>query len=112
MTRVHKVFLSIGLAALLAGGSVAILPPLLWGDHTDYTHVVSIKDAREYQDAVLLEKAWALPLAALYRSDIVFPRNVSVCGSTSIVNVLRSLHQPSAADPQIQAPPDASRRSS
>jgi hypothetical protein len=29
MTRVHKVFLSIGLAALLAGGSVAILPQLL-----------------------------------------------------------------------------------
>jgi Phytochelatin synthase len=95
MTRVHKVFLSIGLAALLAGGSVAILPPLLWGDHTDYSHVVSIKDAREYQDPVLLEEAWALPVAGLYRTGIVFQRNVSVCGPTSIVNVLRSLHQPS-----------------
>src|SRR5438045_1818770 len=95
MTRVHKLLLSIGLAALLAGGSVAILPQLLWGHHTDYTDVVSIKDTREYQDAVLLEKAWALPVEALYRSDIVFQRNVSVCGPTSIVNVLRSLHQPS-----------------
>ncbi|HEY3180175.1 MAG TPA: phytochelatin synthase family protein [Casimicrobiaceae bacterium] len=95
MTRVHKVFLSIGLAALLAGGSVAILPPLLWGDHTDYSHVVSIKDAREYQDAVLLENAWALPVAAVYRANMVFQRNTSVCGPTSIVNVLRSLHQPS-----------------
>jgi len=77
MTRVHKVFLSIGLAALLAGGSVAILPPLLWGDHADYSHVVTIKDAGEYQDPALLEKAWALPVAALYHSNIAFQRNAT-----------------------------------
>jgi hypothetical protein len=94
MTRVRKVFLSIGLAALLIGGSVAIVPPRLWGDHVDYSHVVSIKDAREYQDPVLLEKAWVLPVATLYRSDIDFQRNVSLCGPTSVVNVLRSLHRP------------------
>jgi hypothetical protein len=93
VTRVHKVFLSIGLGGLLLGESVAILPPLLWGDHTDYSRVVSIKDARGYQDPVLLEKAWALPVARLYRSDIEFQQNVSVCGPTSIVNVLHSLHQ-------------------
>lgn len=94
MTRVHKLLLSIGLAALLVGGSVAILPPLLWGDHADYSHVVSIKDAHEYQDPTLLKRAWALPVAALYHVDIDFQRNVSVCGPASIVNVLRSLHQP------------------
>ena len=94
MTRVHKIFLSIGLVALLAGGSVAILPPLLWGDHADYSHVISIKDAREYQDPALLERAWALPVAALYHLNIDSQRNVSVCGPASIVNVLRSLHQP------------------
>jgi hypothetical protein len=85
--------LSIGLAALLAGGSVAILPPLLWGDHTDYSHVASIKDAHEYQDAALLEKAWALPVAARYRSDMAFQRNASFCGPTSLVNVQRSRRQ-------------------
>jgi len=94
MTRVHKIVLSLGLATLLAGGSVALIPPLLWGDHADYSHVVSIKDAREYQDPALLEKAWALPVATLYHSDIAFQRNASVCGPTSIANVLRSLHQP------------------
>lgn len=94
MTRVHKVFLSLGFAALLVGGSVAILPPLLWGDHAEYSHVVSIKDAREYQDPALLEKAWALPVAAVYRSNIDFQRNVSFCGPASIANVLRSLHKP------------------
>jgi Phytochelatin synthase len=94
VTRVRKVFVSIGLAVLLAGGSIAILPPLLWGDHADYSHVVSIKGAREYQDPALLEKAWALPVAVLYHSDIHFQWNASVCGPTSIVNLLRSLHRP------------------
>ena len=94
MTRVRKVFLSLGLVALLAGGSVAILPPLLSGDRADYSQVVSIKDAREYQDPALLEKAWALPVAALYQPQIDFQRNASVCGPTSIANVLHSLHQP------------------
>jgi hypothetical protein len=53
MTRVRKVFLSIGLVALLIGGTVTIVPPLLWGDHVDYSHVASIKGAREYQDPAL-----------------------------------------------------------
>src|ERR1700722_320955 len=94
MTRVRKVLLSIGLVALLLGGSVAIIPPLLWGDHVDYSYVVSIKDAREYQNPALLEKAWTLPVATLYHSDIEFQGNVSFCGPTSVVNVLRSRHQP------------------
>jgi hypothetical protein len=94
MTRTHKILLSIGLAVLLAAGSVAILPPLLLGDHVDYSQVVSIKDAREYQDPALLEKAWAMPVATLYRPQIDFQRNASVCGPTSIANVLHSLHRP------------------
>ena len=93
MTRAHKVILSIGLAALLAGGSVAIVPSLLWGDRADYSHVVSIKSAHEYQDPVLIEKAWTLPVAALYRANIDYQRNVSLCGPTSIVNILRSLQR-------------------
>ena len=80
----------LGFHVVVAGGSVAIGPSLLWGDHADYSHVVSIKDAREYQDSVLLEKAWALPL---YHSNIAYQPNVSLCGPTSIVNVLRSLHR-------------------
>jgi hypothetical protein len=90
----RKILMSIGLAALLAGASVAIFSPLLSGGHADYSHVVSIKGAREYQDPALLRKAWRLPVAMLYRSDIVFQRNASLCGPTSIVNVLHSLHQP------------------
>jgi hypothetical protein len=94
MTRVRKAFLSIGLIALLIGGAVTIVPPLLWGDHVDYSHVASIQDAREYQDRALLEKAWALPVAALYHANIEFQSNASFCGPTSIINVLHSLHRP------------------
>jgi hypothetical protein len=93
MTRLRKVLLSIGLAALLLGGSVLVVPPLLWGDHADFSHVVSIKDAVEYQDPALLEQAWALPVARLYRTNIDFQHNASFCGPTSVVNVARSLHQ-------------------
>jgi hypothetical protein len=57
MKQVRKVLLSIGLAVLVLGGSVATVPQLLWGDHADYSHVVSIKDTREYQDPALLDKA-------------------------------------------------------
>jgi hypothetical protein len=85
MTRVRKAFLSIGLIALLIGGAVTMVPPLLWGDHVDYSHVASIQDAREYQDRALLEKAWALPVAALYHANIEFQSNASFCGPTSII---------------------------
>lgn len=95
MTRLRKVLLSIGLAALVLGGSVAVVPSLIWGDHADYSQVVSIKGAAEYQDPALLERAWALPVARLYRSGIDYQRNASFCGPTSLVNVSRSLRQPS-----------------
>jgi hypothetical protein len=94
MTRARKVWLSIGFAVLLLGGAARFVPPLLWGDHVDYSHVVSIKTSREYQDPALLEKAWALPVATLYRAELDYQRNGSFCGPTSLVNVLRSLHQP------------------
>jgi hypothetical protein len=93
MTRVRKIFLSIGMAALLIGGAVTMVPPLLWGDHVDYSHVAPINGTREYRDPALLEKAWALPVAALYHANIDFQSNASLCGPASIVNVLRSLHR-------------------
>ena len=92
--RARKIFLSIGLAALLVGGAVTMVPALLWGDKADYSHVASIKEDRAYQDPVLLEKAWSLPVARLYPSNIDFQSNASFCGPASIANVLRSLNRP------------------
>lgn len=91
LTRTRKVLLTLGVVLALLGGSAAILPPLLWGDHVDYSKVASIKTTPEYQDPALLAKAWALPVASLYRSEIDYQANGSFCGPTSLVNVMRSL---------------------
>lgn len=53
--------------------------------------VVSIATLQEYQDPALLERAWALPVAALYGHRIESQRNVSVCGPTAAANAFRSL---------------------
>ena len=90
-TRLRKVLFSVGVVLALLGASAAILPPLLWGDHADYSHVTSIEATPEYQDPTLLAKAWALPVASLYRKQIEYQGNPSFCGPTSLVNVMHSL---------------------
>lgn len=52
--------------------------------------VVSIATERTYQDPALLREAFALPVARTY-ADLVSQPNGSVCGPTSVANVLRSL---------------------
>ena len=74
------------------GGAATLLPRLLWGDGADYSRVVSIESTREYQDPVLLARAFQLPVAAAYqKGGIEFQRNPSFCGPTSAVNLARSL---------------------
>jgi hypothetical protein len=84
-----------------AFGAVALLPALGGGaflhlraaDHDPrYAEVVSIATAPSYQDAALLDRAWALPVAALYREDgYEAQANPSFCGPTSAANVAQSL---------------------
>ena len=93
MKPLRKKIIWIGLLAVLLGGSVAVVGPLLSDAHADYSRVVSIKEAQEYQNPVLLEQAWALPVAALYKQHIDYQRNPSVCGPTSLADVLHSLSQ-------------------
>ena len=91
MTRARKVLLSIAAVLALLGGAAFVVPPLLFSDGVDYSKAVSIKTAVEYQDPALLEKAWALPVAQLYKPGIDYQSNGSFCGPTSLVNVMRSL---------------------
>jgi hypothetical protein len=91
MSRAKKVLLSFAIVLVLLAGSAIVLPPLLFGDGVDYSHVTSIKTTREYQDPALLAKAWALPVAAKYKKELDFQGNGSFCGPTSLVNVMRSL---------------------
>jgi hypothetical protein len=100
--RARKKVLWIGLIALLLGGSMAIVLPPLTQDRVDYSHVDSIKGTHEYQDPTLLKQAWALPVAMAYHSDIDYQRNPSVCGPTSLVNVLHSLRQPGDQEEVLQ----------
>ena len=95
MTRRRKLLIFIPLAVALLGGAVAIVPPLLFGDGVDYSHAISIKSSREYQDPALLEKAWALPVAATYRrAGVEYQGNPSFCGPTTAVNLMHSLGHP------------------
>jgi hypothetical protein len=91
MTRAKKTSFSVVIVAAALASTVIVVPPLLWGDHVDYSRAESIKTTHEYQDPMLLAKAWALPVAARYRSAIDFQGNGSFCGPTSVVNVMRSL---------------------
>jgi hypothetical protein len=94
MARTRKVVLWTAVAVLLAGGSAVVLPIFISEGHADYARVVSIKETRDYQDPALLKKAWALPVAAAYQADIEYQKNGSVCGPTSLANVLHSRRQP------------------
>jgi hypothetical protein len=86
----------------LLGGSGAILWPMLSSARADYSHVDSIKGTQEYQNPTLLKRAWTLPVAALYQPGIDYQRNASVCGPTSLVNVLHSLEQPGEQETILQ----------
>ena len=95
MSRARKALLAVGVVVALFAGAVVVVPPLVFSDGVDYSHVASIKALPAYQDAALLERAWALPVAAVYKKDGVdWQNNGSFCGPTSAVNVARSLGEP------------------
>jgi Phytochelatin synthase len=102
MTRTRKIVLWTAITAIFLGGSAVILPPLISVGHADYARVVSIKETGDYQDPAELKKAWALPVAATYQPGIDFQRNPSVCGPTSLVNVLHSLKLPGNQESILQ----------
>jgi hypothetical protein len=85
-------------AGALGAGTVAIVPPLLWEDRADYSAAVSIREEASFQHPALLEKAWALPVAARYQQHLEFQTNPSFCGPASLVNVLRSCRQAGEQD--------------
>jgi Phytochelatin synthase len=102
MTRTRKIVIWAATAALLVGGSAAILPTFLSEGRADTQNVVSIKGSNVYQDRLLLKKAWQLPVAATYQAGIESQRNGSVCGPTSVANVLHSLEMPGNQESVLQ----------
>jgi hypothetical protein len=56
-----------------------------------YEHVASIREAAIFQAAAELDRAWSLPVASRYRAaGLEFQGNGSLCGPTSLVNLIRS----------------------
>jgi len=65
--------------------------------------VPSIKQESTYQDAQLLQQAWHLPVAATFQRRLFFQPNGSVCGPTSVANVLRSFGSESSSVDSVLA---------
>lgn len=60
--------------------------------------VESIASSAAYQDREMLKRAWALPVARTFKQQVDYQENGSLCGPTSVANVLRSLNaQPAHA---------------
>jgi hypothetical protein len=90
--RAKRTLIALGTIVLLFGGTAAVAPRLLFGDRTDYSHVVSITGEPTYQDPALLAQAFALPAAAAYQQGgLEYQRNLSFCGPSTAVDILRSL---------------------
>jgi hypothetical protein len=58
----------------------------------------SIRSHATYQRADLLQRAWALPVASLY-APLRSQTMLSICGPTSVANVLRSLQVQTGNNP-------------
>lgn len=65
--------------------------------------VVSIATLPSYQDAKLLERAWALPAAAAMKDHLLYQPNGSFCGPTSVADVERSLRRYDATPKEMLA---------
>lgn len=84
----------LALATVIAIPASFVLRGLFFPPRLD---VPSIARTTSYQDAVLLERAWQLPVAATYRSGLLYQPNGSLCGPTSIANVQRSFGKSAAS---------------
>lgn len=91
--------LIVGVVLLLVVALVAIrLAPLFLAPN-EYAGVPSIERSATYRDPALLRTAWALPVAVRYRRlPYEFQHNQSVCGPTSVADVLHSLGDASSQE--------------
>jgi hypothetical protein len=87
-----RALLAVAVMIGLAVAAVAIVPPLLFSDGVDYSHVASIEHEATYRDAELMARALALPVAVTYvKGGLEYQHNGSFCGPTTAVDVDHSL---------------------
>lgn len=87
---------------LAAFAALRMAPYLVDGD--EYAAVESIELRADFRDPALLEAAWKLPVAAVYRSKpFEYQTNPSFCGPASAANLLRSIGIDLSQDEVIDA---------
>lgn len=91
----RRIGLAIAAVLLLLCGVAALRVAPLFLAANDYSAVPSIETTRTYRDPALMHAAWAMPVAARYRRlPFEFQHNQSLCGPTSVADVLHSLGDP------------------
>jgi len=74
---------------------------IVFRKHYDVTPIAA---AAEYQDSARLKRAYELPVGIAYaKSPLVYQANGSLCGPTSLVNVLHSFGDESATKDSVLA---------
>lgn len=101
-----RVGLIVGAVLLLLIALVGIrLAPLFLAPN-EYANVPSIENNPVYQNPALLRSAWSLPVASSYRQQpFEYQRNQSVCGPTSVADVLHSLGDASSQERVLAGSP-------
>jgi phytochelatin synthase len=96
---IRKLLIGLGLLVALVGVLVLAAPFVLRPPKvppqaiaTSVTHTPS-----------LIERAWALPVAAAYKHRVTWQSNGSVCGPASLGNVFRSLGEPASDEAKVLA---------
>jgi len=87
--RARRIAKRAGVAVLLLVVAALAVPAYYWAKFTLFSRkydVVSIKEAPSYQAQPLVDRAWHLPVAELYRKSLVFQPNESFCGPTTLAN--------------------------
>ena len=95
-----------GLCATIAAGAVTVQidPGLL--ESNSYAGTSSIERDPEFRDPRLMEAAQRQPVAIAYaRAPYEFQRNQSLCGPTSVADVLHSLGDPRSQESLLAAAP-------
>jgi hypothetical protein len=90
MTRARRATLGCLTALVLALGAAGGGFAYVSRPDPRFVHAETIRNDPAYQDPALIERAWALPAARLYRAHFESQGNGSFCGPTSVVDVVRS----------------------
>jgi hypothetical protein len=87
------VFSAIAGVALLAGAAFLIVAPTGVSQDAIQSSVIRTPE--------LIDKAWKLPVAASFNTDVAWQSNGSLCGPASVANAFRSLGEEETTEDEV-----------